>query len=329
MQAYKDMDIDTFEGSIDEVVEQYTNNLVENANYDIQVLEAELKGYQEKGNTKAIKKVQEMIADRQSILEDAAKGLTQDEKGKNIKISEAVNAGTYGMLLEDNATGKLKMVLNNEADITDEKGYINVAAHEFLHAALRKTFFNKSDVVTGMTEAKGAGIQTGQKLINHLLESGEVEFLNEIKSRLEAYGAVDKDGKVSLTEDLQAQEVLNLLSDSMVNEIYKAENEGFFVKLGNIISEQIQSLLPDSYAKKLQFKDGKQVFDFVKTFGKAVAGDKAAGKVIARAAKEGIDVGPIKGKEGARATAQKSSVIQEKVDGFALNEDGSKMTKQE
>ena len=329
MKAYKDMDIDTFEGSIDEIVEQYTNNLVENANYDIQVLEAELKGYQEKGDTKAVKKVQEMIADRKSILEDAAKGLTQDEKGKKIKISEAVNAGTYGMLLEDNATGKLKMVLNNEADITDEKGYINVAAHEFLHAALRKTFFKKSDVVAGMTEARGAGIQTGQKLINHLLESGEVEFLNEIKSRLEAYGAVDKDGKVNLTEDLQAQEVLNLLSDSMVNEIYKAENEGFFVKLGNIISEQIQSLLPASYAKKLQFKDGKQVFDFVKTFGKAVAGDKAAGKVIARAAKEGVDVGPIKGKEGARVTAQKSSVIQEKVDGFALNEDGSKMTKQE
>ncbi len=100
MKAYKDMDIDTFEGSIDEIVEQYTNNLVENANYDIQVLEAELKGYQEKGNTKAVKKVQEMIADRQSILEDAAKGLTQDEKGKKIKISEAVNAGTYGMLLE-------------------------------------------------------------------------------------------------------------------------------------------------------------------------------------------------------------------------------------
>ena len=329
MQAYKDMDIDTFEGSVDEVVEQYTNNLVENANYDIQVLEAELKGYQEKGDTKAIKKVQEMIADRQSILEDAAKGLTQNEKGKKIKISEAVNAGTYGMLLEDNATGKLKMVLNNEADITDEKGYINVAAHEFLHAALRKTFFKKSDVVAGVTEAKGAGIQTGQKLINHLLESGEVEFINEIKSRLEAYGAVDKDGKVNLTEDLQAQEVLNLLSDSMVNEIYKAENEGFFVKLGNIISEQIQSLLPDSYAKKLQFKDGKQVFDFVKTFGKAVAGDKAAGKVIARAAREGVDVGPVKGKEGARATAQKSSVIQEKVDGFALNEDGSKMNKRE
>ena len=329
MKAYKDMDIDTFEGSIDEIVEQYTNNLVENANYDIQVLEAELKGYQEKGDAKSVKKVQEMIADRQSILEDAAKGLTQDEKGKKIKISEAVNAGTYGMLLEDNATGKLKMVLNNEADITDEKGYINVAAHEFLHAALRKTFFKKSDVVAGMTEAKGAGIQTGQKLINHLLESGEVEFLNEIKSRLQAYGAVDKDGKINLTEDLQAQEVLNLLSDSMVNEIYKAESEGFFVKLGNIISEQVQKLLPASYAKKVQFRDGKQVFDFVKTFGKAVAGDKAAGKVIARAAKEGIDVGPVKGKEGARVTAQKSSVIQEKVDGFALNEDGSKMTKQE
>ena len=329
MKAYKDMDIDTFEGSIDEIVEKYTNNLVENANYDIQVLEAELKGYQEKGDTKAIKKVQEIIADRQEVLEDAAKGLTQDEKGKKIKISEAVNAGTYGMLLEDNTTGKLTMVLSNEADITDEGGYVNVAAHEFLHAALRKTFFKKSDVATGMTEVRGAGIQTGQKLINHLLESGEVDFLNQIKSRLKAYGAVDKNGKINLTEDLQAQEVLNLLSDSMVNEIYKAENEGFFVKLGNIISEQIQSLLPDSYAKKLQFKDGKQVFDFVKTFGKAVAGSKAAGKIIARAAKEGVDVGPIKGKEGARATAQKSSVIQEKVDGFALNEDGSKMTKQE
>jgi len=214
MKAYKDMDIDTFEGSIDEVVEQYTNNLIENANYDLQVLEAELKGYQEKGDTKAVKRVQEMIADRQSILEDAAKGLTQDEKGKKIKISEAINAGTYGMLIEDNATGKLKMVLNKEADITDEKGYINVAAHEFLHAALRKTFFKKSDVVTGMTEAKGAGIQTGQKLINHLLESNEVQFVNEIKSRLEAYGAVDKDGKINLTEDLQAQEVLNLLSDA-------------------------------------------------------------------------------------------------------------------
>ena len=317
MKAYKDMDIDTFEGSIDEIKQKLGENILSNANYDLQILEAELEGYVQKGDAKKANKVKELIADRKEQIQSVEEG--------NLGVDEFA----YGALIEDNVTGKLTMVLNNEAKIVDEKAYINVAAHEFLHAALRKTFFKKSDIAAGVTTEKGVGIQTGEKLISHLLKS-DVGFANSIVDRLkESYGQVDEKGNFKLNDDVKAQEVLNLLSDSMVGEIYKAENEGFFVKLGNIIVEQLSSILPDKFKNKISFKDGKQVFDFIKTFNKAVAGDKAAGKVIARAAKEGVEVGTAKGVQTAKTIEQKSSVIQEKVDGFALNEDGSKMTKSE
>jgi len=317
MKAYKDMDIDTFEGSIDEIKQKLGENILSNANYDLQILEAEFEGYVQKGDAKKANKVKELIADRKEQIQSVEEG--------NLGVDEFA----YGALIEDNVTGKLTMVLNNEAKIVDEKAYINVAAHEFLHAALRKTFFKKSDIAAGVTTEKGVGIQTGEKLISHLLKS-DVGFANSIVDRLkESYGQVDEKGNFKLNDDVKAQEVLNLLSDSMVGEIYKAENEGFFVKLGNIIVEQLSSILPDKFKNKISFKDGKQVFDFIKTFNKAVAGDKAAGKVIARAAKEGVEVGAAKGVQTAKTIEQKSSVIQEKVDGFALNEDGSKMTKSE
>ena len=327
-KAYKDMDINSFEGSQDEIVDRYVENMFENANYDLQILEAELEGHLSKGDTKKAARVKEMIAEKEQVLENINQGFEINEEGKKVNIKEGAK-GAFGFLIEDNATGKLTMVFNNDADISGEKGFVNVAAHEFLHAVLRKTFFQESDVAAGITETKGVGIQTGEKLISHLLESGEVGFLTEITERLKSYGQVDKDGKIKLNDDMAAQEVMNLLSDSMVEEMYKAENESWYVKLGSIITEHLESVLPAKYKGKLKFENGKQVFDFVKTFGKAVAGDKAAGRVIARAAKEGVDAGKPKGATQTVSKAPKSSVIQEKVDGFALNEDGSKMTKSE
>tara|TARA_R110002074_G_scaffold66400_1_gene157044 strand:- start:247 stop:8121 length:7875 start_codon:yes stop_codon:yes gene_type:complete len=327
-KAYKDMDINSFEGSQDEIVDRYVENMFENANYDLQILEAELEGHLSKGDTKKAARVKEMIAEKEQVLENINQGFEINEEGKKVNIKEGAK-GAFGFLIEDNATGKLTMVFNNDADISGEKGFVNVAAHEFLHAVLRKTFFQESDVAAGITETKGVGIQTGEKLISHLLESGEVGFLTEITERLKSYGQVDKDGKIKLNDDMAAQEVMNLLSDSMVEEMYKAENESWYVKLGSIITEHLESVLPAKYKGKLKFENGKQVFDFVKTFGRAVAGDKAAGRVIARAAKEGVDAGKPKGATQTVSKAPKSSVIQEKVDGFALNEDGSKMTKSE
>ena len=40
--------------------------------------------------------------------------------------------------------------------------------------------------------------------------------------------------------------------------------------------------MPEKYANKLNFADGKQVFDFIKTFNKAVRGDKVAERIIER-----------------------------------------------
>ena len=41
---------------------------------------------------------------------------------------------------------------------------------------------------------------------------------------------------------------------------------------------------------ELNFGDGKQVFDFIKTFNKAVAGDVVSGRIIERVSRRGIDV---------------------------------------
>ena len=181
----------------------------------------------------------------------------------------------------------MTIVINTSKDISSA-GNINVAAHELLHAVLRNTFLTE----TGLRarELKGTGLQTGQKLLDYLVENEETQLLlpGGIMDRLKSYAVKNEKGELEYG-DTAGQEVLNLLSDAFVNVNYNAKNKNWWQGLGNRISDILQAYLPERYTNKLNFGDGKQVFDFIKTFNKAVAGDVVSGRIIERASRRGID----------------------------------------
>jgi hypothetical protein len=281
-KAFKEEDIDieevTGEQAVERFIEQEENNLA----YDIALLQEELAAAKDsKEKTKIRKKIKEVEAEQSALRENA---------------KEAKNA--HGFLLEDNSTGRMKIVINTDKAISDN-GNINVAAHELLHAVLRNTFLTEKGYRA--KEAKGVGIQTGQKLLNYLLENEEGGLLIDggILARLQSYEA---------GTDIQGQEVLNLLSDAFVNTEYQTKAEGFLTGLGQRISEILMAYLP---GRQLKFANGKQVFDFVATFKRSIEGDKVAQRIVDKARTKGIQITPEQDTDTEAATTPQSRAAQE------------------
>ena len=265
-KAYKEADIDTEEVTGDEAVQRFIDQETDNLAFDMALLNEELDNAKTEQQRKEI---QEKIAE----VESEMNSLEQNAQ-------EAKDA--HGFLLEDYATGKMKIIINTNKAISDN-GNINVAAHELLHAVLRNTFMTEKGFRA--QEAKGVGLQTGQNLLTYLFENKEGELLIN-------GGILDRIRSYSEGTDVQGQEVLNLLSDAFINTQYTNKAEGFLKGLGSRISNLLQAYLPEKYAGQLEFKDGKQVFDFVSTFRKAIEGDKVAGRIIERARRKGIKITP-------------------------------------
>jgi len=277
---YRKANISVKEDNADNVTEMFVKQEADNLGYDLTLLNNELSETTDaKRKNQITKKIAEVEAEIQAL----------DENSK-----EAKNA--HGFLLEDNATGEMTIVINTSKDISSA-GNINVAAHELLHAVLRNTFLKE----TGLRarELKGTGVETGQGLLDYLVENEEMQLLfpGGIIDRLKSYA----DG------DAKGQEVLNLLSDAMVGTNYKAENQTFWQGLGSRISDVLQAYLPERFTNKLNFGDGKQVFDFIKTFNKAVAGDVVSGRIIERTSRRGVDVKQKPTKEAAKTPLSKEA----------------------
>ena len=276
---YRKANIKTKEADGDQAVDMFVKQEADNLCYDLTLLNNELSETTDaKRKNQITKKIAEVEAEIQAL----------DENSK-----EAKNA--HGFLLEDNASGEMTIVINTSKDISSA-GNINVAAHELLHAVLRNTFLKE----TGLRarELKGTGIETGQGLLDYLVKNEEMQLLfpGGIIDRLKSYA----DG------DTKGQEVLNLLSDAMVGTNYKTENQTFWQGLGDRISDILQAYLPERFTNKLNFGDGKQVFDFVKTFNKAVAGDVVSNRIIERVSRRGVDVDQRPTDEAAKTPMSKS-----------------------
>ena len=286
---YRKGNISVEEDNADNVTEMFVKQEADNLGYDLTLLNNELSETTDaKRKNQITKKIAEVEAEIQAL----------DENSK-----EAKNA--HGFLLEDHATGKMTIVINTSKDISSA-GNINVAAHELLHAVLRNTFLTE----TGLRarELKGTGLQTGQKLLDYLVANEETQLLlpGGILDRLKSYAEINEKGEAEYG-DTAGQEVLNLLSDAFININYKAENETWYQGLGSRISDILQAYLPERFANKLNFGDGKQVFDFIKTFNKAVAGDVVAGRIIERVSRRGVDVDQRPTEEAAKTPLSKEA----------------------
>ena len=293
-KAYKEADIDTEEVTAEEAVQRFIDQETNNLALDMSLLNEELNNAK---TTKQKKEIQNKIEE----VESEMNSLEQNAQ-------EAKDA--HGFLLEDNATGKMKIIINTNKSISDN-GNINVAAHELLHAVLRNTFMTEKGFRA--KEAKGVGLQTGQKLLSYLFENQEGKLLIDggILGRMRSYAE---------GTDVQGQEILNLLSDAFVKTQYTNKAEGFLKGLGSRISDLLQAYLPERFTGQLEFKNGKQVFDFVSTFKRAIEGDKAAGRIIERVRRKGIKITPEQEVKTEAATTPMSKEASDKVQDIYENQ---------
>ena len=243
-RTYKNMDIETREVE----TEQEARELFEqDVNKEILVLEEELKNPdldpQERANI------------RKQL--NAAKAAIKDIGSKT---SEA--GLSHGFLLEDAQTGKMTIVINKERALADSGGNINVAAHEFLHAVLKRTFGDQS------------ALQPAANLVDFLNQNKQ--FLGtRFSQRLLSYDAGEQ----------RAQEVFTVLSDSIL-EGDITYNEGFFARLGGFISDFLTAYVP---GRKIKFKDGRDAFRFIKNYNKSIQGDRISSRLVQKAQQEGIE----------------------------------------
>ena len=220
-KTYKNMDIETKE--VDTELEA-RELFEENINKEILTLQEELK------NTELSQEERTQIEKELRMAQEAI---------SNIDSKKAEAGLAHGFLLEDAQTGKMTIVINKEKALSDTGGNINVAAHEFLHAVLKRTFGDKS----ALTPASN---------LMRFLNKNQQLFGTNFLARLNSYEA----------GETQNQEVFTLLSDSIVTGDIKY-NESFASRLGGFISDFLTAYIP---GRKLKFKDGKDVFRFVKNF---------------------------------------------------------------
>jgi len=173
---------------------------------------------------------------------------------------------------------------------------ISVGQHELLHGVVGKQLGNVSP-------------ETVQGFKNSLTS----KELQVVEKRLkDDYG-------VTSVEDANAEEYFNALVDGVVKGDIKYD-ENVFTKIGNFIVENVLRPMGFSNAQ-LGFKDGRQVYNFVKDYAKQ-------SKRIAEGKQEGFEgeVGDIVTKGTAGRTtgaksAQKISDSYKKIDEFSKNPD--------
>ena len=165
--------------------------------------------------------------------------------------------------------------INEKKALADGSGNINVAAHEFLHAVLNKTFNTKENTFAVRTP-RGLGASVGGSLFQYLKGLDPNIATNSFMGRLLNYA---KQG-----QEAQGQEVLTLMSDALIDGTFKP-NE----KTLNTIGDYFISMFESLGTGKLKWKNAKDVARFIKNFNKSIQGDKRAARIVKRA-EQGIDI---------------------------------------
>ena len=259
-KLYKEMDISTEQITDPEkAYEMYLENEESNALFDIGLLQEELANVKTEGERK-------LIQAEIKAIEDGVKDVRENK-------SEVMNS--HGFLLEDSNTGKMKIVINEKKALADGSGNINVAAHEFLHAVLNKTFNTKENTFAVRTP-RGLGASVGGSLFQYLKGLDPNIATNSFMGRLLNYA---KQG-----QEAQGQEVLTLMSDALIDGTFKP-NE----KTLNTIGDYFISMFESLGTGKLKWKNAKDVARFIKNFNKSIQGDKRAARIVKRA-EQGIDI---------------------------------------
>ena len=163
--------------------------------------------------------------------------------------------------------GTSVIMINKDASAVDES--VNVAAHEFLHALLAKSFTKENQ-----------SAELGKKLFKFLYDSNPEQMkTSKLGKRISQYVVNKKTNKEVkpegwaavynkiLTSDdfnVEWEEILTLTSDALAEGNLNI-NESTLTKIGNILREILQKM-----GVKIKFDTGKDVLNFVKDYNKSI-----------------------------------------------------------
>ena len=286
-----------FQGDINEEIKAI-NEKIEKS-----VVEKRQKETNKKTYESSLATVKKLAEQNGSKVQEFKSDKEVNEYLKDNGIKSRFDGGTYGGFVDVN--GVKTLVINKAASQSGEG--VNAASHEFLHQVLQTTFAKKDadgnpilDENGDMVIDKKAAIGIGQSLGQWLSETeGEGFSDSKLMERLRtAYS-----GEMN---NVQAQEVLNLLSDSIVTGDLKFE-ENMFTKLGDVMRRGLQS----AGIIDVKFNTAKDVYNFVKDYNKSIASgglNKAQKKLINKGAKIGGEIAQAIDSELVNQLAQKDSI---------------------
>jgi len=203
---------------------------------------------------------------RQSGLRQEGNKYFDTKTGQEYEITPAENkiiesqikeaTTSHGSFTMDAKTGKKQVVINKVAAL--EGGGANVAGHEFLHHFLSETLAKNPELKYAL----------GRSLENYIYNINPRQ-IRDTKFRDRVMTYQQDQGTVKAME-----ETLNILSDAIANGTYQY-NESAMTKLGDIFRR-----IMSSFGIKVEFGEGRDVFNFIKDYNKAFeSGELSAGLI--------------------------------------------------
>ena len=200
-------------------------------------------------------------------LDDTQKPITFQDINQQVQDNKNDFDATHGFTTQT-VDGKQSIIINKEASL--KLGAKNVAAHEFLHRFLNKTFSKNPHLK----------LAVGRALETQLMSMNPNGIRNsEFRARVLDYQA--KQGDV-----ISAEETLNLFSDALVKGEMKY-NETFSVKVSDMLRRAFSR-----GGKRVEFESGMDVMNFIRDYNKMIE-TKRMSKGMRRTMLKGAKVGGV------------------------------------
>ena len=234
------------------------------------------------------KEYKDLLATQQEIQDDYAEG----------KFVKQIDEVTHGYISRDGKT----IMINKAGALAKKGGNINVAAHEFLHRALRNMIGQNpaTQIALGRSLQKHimnidpAGYQNSKYRQRLLSYQGNVRELNGL---MQSYNTAVEAGDMkeaqkianayhqveNTLDNIPAEEAITLLSDAFASGDISMSNRKLS-SLGKIF-ERIMS----AFGVKATFAEGENVFDFIANFNENLEKDNFSRSMM-NTLKEKIDV---------------------------------------
>ena len=233
------------------------------------------------------------MAQKEGMGENILVANTSKEADALAKENNITMTNKKGIRAEGGISADNKTVIIDLQRAKEVKAF-NVAGHEVLHRILFNTLYkaNEDGKLEGTNVARSLGLELDKELNKIDPNILENEYF---KKRFKNY----KDqGKT-----MQAEEKLTILSDALRLGVIKLDQTA----IGRF-NTFFRRLFQNLGFKKIKFKTGKDVVNFISDYNAALDRGKTFGKAILKGEKEGFEV--IRGKDGIKALKDDINITQ-------------------